>query len=470
MVQNKKLVDELKKYNSALEKHFTNLDFDSLSQLSEGSGNLSQNPEFYSIVATSIMDTKTEMALLRKNLSIEIEGMTKRMIVEQQNNFMEQMNKFYGKTIFELKENLNAHVLEINSNVSELKRDINNFSKKNTDFSKTLESFSGEISEFKQALVSIEEISNRNNNTKDNTKELFSKLSDFEEKIDKLLNEITKKNNFIETNVLGLNKKLVKIETRVLETEEILLNEKTLLEKESNKNKDSFENINSKIIEVENMLFNLESMSKNENKKLNKLEIRDLEEEELLINESALVQKGFSKNRENFTTIENKLTHVNNSLFKLESKSDKNAKNFTTIENKLTHVNNSLFKLESKSDKNAKNINKFEDFRIELEKSNLNKSIQRNNNNNQINNNVVNNVTEKNKIISKQDEIKPKIINLKEKENSILQVKAEVLSKINIKESPEIKIENKIQKTKMDSKIQRILEIDKRLEKLESLR
>jgi len=47
MVQNKKIVDELKKYNTALEKHFTNLDFDSLSQLSEGTGNLSQNPALW---------------------------------------------------------------------------------------------------------------------------------------------------------------------------------------------------------------------------------------------------------------------------------------------------------------------------------------------------------------------------------------------------------------------------------------
>ena len=425
MVQNKKIVDELKKYNTALEKHFTNLDFDSLSQLSEGTGNLSQNPEFYSIVATSIMDTKTEMALLRKNLSIEIEGMTKRMIQEQQNNFMEQMNKFYGKTIFELKENLNAHVLEINSNVSELKRDINNFSKKNTDFSKTLESFSDEISEFKQALVSIEEISNRNNNTK----ELFSKLNLFEDKIDKLLNEITKKNNFIETNVLGLNKKLVKIETRVLETEEILLNEKTLLEKESNKNKESFENIDTKIIEVENLLFKLESMSKDENKKLNRLEIRELEEEELLINETALVQTGFSKNK----------------------------KALSNIENKLTHVNNSLFKLESKSDKNSKSQNKFENFRANIENSNSNRTSEIKANNNF-------KPADKNKIMSKQTENKSNLnftnnlINSKEKENSILQVKAEVLSKLNIKESPHMKIENKIQKSKLDSKIQKILE------------
>lgn len=435
MVQNKKFVDELKKYNTALEKHFTNLDFDSLSQLSEGTGNLSQNPEFYSIVATSIMDTKTEMALLRKNLSIEIEGMTKRMIVEQQNNFMEQMNKFYGKTIFELKENLNSHVLEINSNVSELKRDINDFSKKNTDFSKTLDSFSDEISEFKQALVSIEEISNRNNNNK----ELFSKLNSFEDKIDKLLNEITKKNNFIETNVLGLNKKLVKIETRVLETEEILLNEKTLLEKESNKNENSFENMNSKIIEVENMLFKLESMSKAENKKLNRLEIRDLEEEELLINETALVQNGFSKNK----------------------------KALSSIENKLTHVNNSLFKLESKSDKNSKSQNKFENFRTNIENSNSNRTSQINAKSNFKH-------ADKNKNMSKQTENKSNsnfnYINSKEKENSILQVKAEVLSKLNIKESAEIKIENKIQKSKLDSKIQKILEIDKRLEKLDSLR
>ncbi len=135
MVQNKKMVDELKKYNFALEKHFNNLDFDSISTLSTNNNSIDlENNEFYSLIATSVMDTKTEMALLRKNLSVEIESMTKRMIQDEQKMFIDQMNKFYGKIIFELKENLNSHVIEINSEVVELKRDISEISNRNKDF------------------------------------------------------------------------------------------------------------------------------------------------------------------------------------------------------------------------------------------------------------------------------------------------------------------------------------------------
>lgn len=341
MVQNKKLVDELKKYNNALEKHFTNLDFDSISGFSDRGGtSISDKDEFYSLIATSIMDTKTEMALMRKNLSVEIEGMTRRMIQDEQNMFIEQMNKFYGKIIFELKENLNSHVKEINSDVAELKRDINEISLRNKDFSKNIESFGGEIGDFKQAIVSIGELSVKNNNS---SKELISKLNDFENKFDRLFNEISKKNNFIENNAMAINKKLVNIESKVHETEEIMLNERTLIEKELNQNRIGFDNVDIKFREMENFLLKLDNISKTETKKLATIiENRKTEKEELSLFETALVEKKKLQNKKGLSEVEQKLISVNNSLSKLGPKSTKNNNLLRQKENKKQVVNTTI--------------------------------------------------------------------------------------------------------------------------------
>lgn len=423
MVQNKKMVDELKKYNFALEKHFTNLDFDSISNLSQSSVSSSDKDEFYSLVATSILDTKTEMALMRKNLSVEIEGMTRRMIQDEQNMFIEQMNKFYGKIIFELKENLNSHVREINSDVAELKRDISEISSRNKDFSKDLQSFGQEITDFKQALNSLEELSLRNNNQK----ELVLKLSSFENKFDTLLNEISKKNGFIESNAMLINKKLAQIEKRVLETDEIMLNEKTLLEKELNQNKISFDNVDSKFRQIENFLFKLESVAKNQDKKLNKFQTRELGSEELLLNQNSKLENMSKQNKNSFSDIEKNLRTINNSNFKLQEKSDKSKIN---LKNKLEKNENSIQKVKVEKKEKEEIINK--------EKV----------------------------VLSKQKELKNKVMIQKEDE---FEVKQQVLSKPNFKEELKLDIEEK-KSQKMESKIEKILEINKRLEKLESLR
>lgn len=323
MVQNKKLLDELKKYNGALEKHFVNLDFDSLSQLSESSSNLSQNPEFYSIVATSIMDTKTEMALLRKNLSVEIEGMTKRMIAEEQNNFKDQMNKFYGKIIFELKENLNSHVIEINSNVSELKREVGNFSKNNKEFSKTLDNIGQEIRDFKKDLILLEELSIRNNNSN----EVFSKLSNFEDKLDKLLTEITKKNIFIENNSLGLNKKIAQIETKVITTDKSLMYINDSISKLETKVIKSDKNLSEEIIinlekKFSDQKSNFEKLLIEKNKKPNfNLENKPLLEVKTeVLSESNLTEKNVIEIKaQKIDSKIQKILEINKRIEKLES-------------------------------------------------------------------------------------------------------------------------------------------------------
>ena len=86
MVLNNDLIGDLKKYNKELESHFSNLDFSSINDFSSSKSNYEES-EYFSLFANNLMDLKTEMALMRKNLTSDVEGMVHRLIKEEQESF-----------------------------------------------------------------------------------------------------------------------------------------------------------------------------------------------------------------------------------------------------------------------------------------------------------------------------------------------------------------------------------------------
>ena len=72
----KKIVDELKKYNKELERHIPGLDIDVVRETKIFQN--AQNEDYFTLFAENLMDLRTELALLRKNISTDVEGMVLR--------------------------------------------------------------------------------------------------------------------------------------------------------------------------------------------------------------------------------------------------------------------------------------------------------------------------------------------------------------------------------------------------------
>ena len=152
MTVKKELLAELKKYNKELEKHVPNVDFTTLVKAMPNSTSEDINDESFSILATSLVDLRTEMALMRKNLSNEIEAIVLDSIRNQQNSFLEQTNKVYTTIITDLKQSFSSYIKEMNSEVSDLKKELANISSQNNLFDKRLTYFNESINEFRKAM------------------------------------------------------------------------------------------------------------------------------------------------------------------------------------------------------------------------------------------------------------------------------------------------------------------------------
>lgn len=220
MVNKKHIIDDLKKFNEDLDKHLPklNLDFienaDSLKNLDDDTA------KYLSLLSSNIVDLRTEMALLRKNLSGDVEGMVLRQVSKFQQNFMNQINAFYSRAILELKESFGIYVREANLEIVKLKKDLNE-AMPQIDFLST---------STKDIHSELELMSQRINSGFSNLID-GNQLMEIGEKLDILKTEISNKNNYIETNILNLNKKIIGLEDNFLD----MKNQKFLREKQEDK-------------------------------------------------------------------------------------------------------------------------------------------------------------------------------------------------------------------------------------------
>ena len=214
MDSKKDIIKELKEFNKALENHMPNLELDYIKDINV-SGKEKDTEEYFALLANNIMELRTEMALTRKNLSTEVEGMVMRSVSEQQNKFFDQIKKFYGVIIMEIKDNLSNHLKDITDEMNSLKRKYNEISLQNENFANLLD----------DALIDLKEVTSHSedntNSIKDMTSFSKSRFDNFYGKLEQLGNDINKRKFYFEDNLIKLNKRLSRIEGMV---EEIAIN------------------------------------------------------------------------------------------------------------------------------------------------------------------------------------------------------------------------------------------------------
>ncbi len=118
-------LEELKKYNRELEMHLSGMKFDMLANKNVFDNENYNHDEFSTLLANNLLDLKTEMALMRKNLVDGMEGMVLRMIKENNDTFAKQIQTFYNQIFLEVKNSFNGYIEEVTQELSNIKKDFN---------------------------------------------------------------------------------------------------------------------------------------------------------------------------------------------------------------------------------------------------------------------------------------------------------------------------------------------------------
>jgi len=150
--KNKKLIEELKHYNDELEKHISGVDVDLVSKSLRQSTSGQENKEFQVIFSQNLIDLRTEVSLLRKNLSVDIENMVMKVVNGQQNQFTEKMNNLFLQTTFEMKTYLSETLVSFGEEMSNIKKSYNEMTIQNSNLNSEISKLSDEISFLKSQI------------------------------------------------------------------------------------------------------------------------------------------------------------------------------------------------------------------------------------------------------------------------------------------------------------------------------
>jgi hypothetical protein len=200
---NKKLIDELKKYNSELDKHVTGVDMNLMSRSLKNSSPSQQNEEFNHLFSQNLLDLRTEVSLLRKNLSVDIEGMVMKVVNNQQNLFSEKMNNLFLQTTLDMKTFLNDMVMNFGTEITQIKKSYNDMSIQNSNIISQVSSLSDEV------LVLRDEIHSQKNTQ--NQLEISRKLDEIENTIQLSTSLINENNQNLTSHFSKFNKSLTNL-------------------------------------------------------------------------------------------------------------------------------------------------------------------------------------------------------------------------------------------------------------------
>ena len=125
MVVKKDIISEFKQLNKELEKHLGKIGTDVLIEKQLNSiqeNDLTIDSENLTLISSSLIDIRTEMALLRKHFSNDIENIVLNSVKEQQQIFLKSMNSFQANLALEMKKNFSFELKDLTSEIRELKR------------------------------------------------------------------------------------------------------------------------------------------------------------------------------------------------------------------------------------------------------------------------------------------------------------------------------------------------------------
>lgn len=157
MASKKTFVDELKKYNKELEVHIPNLNFDFLKSENFFNDEQDYKSDVSSLIASNLIDLKTELSLVRRNLSDTIEGMVMRSLAEQQSQFAKFVDDFYKKMTLSFKGTISSFEEELGTEFSKMRKDVEKISLSGKLLSDKLDLFGTDLLEFRSVLTGLDD-------------------------------------------------------------------------------------------------------------------------------------------------------------------------------------------------------------------------------------------------------------------------------------------------------------------------
>lgn len=213
MVSNKKIIDELKKFNDDLDKHLPHLSTESLVN-KEVFQKSSDNNEMLTLLASNMVDLRTELNLMRKNIVGDMHSMMMKLISEEQKMFMEQINSVYTKSLVEIKQNFGSYITSINEEIVEVRKEFNKIARQGDNLKNNFENFGTLMSNFSSTLAEFDK--NMSNPAKEINEQLKQLNINLKDSSSQILDENSKNHEEISKAVTFIkDQELAKIDLRL---------------------------------------------------------------------------------------------------------------------------------------------------------------------------------------------------------------------------------------------------------------
>lgn len=204
--------------------------------------------EFSSLVAGNLMDIKTEMGLMRRNITSQVEGMVTRALAKQQGEFMNQARDLFAKSTMELKRNFSAQSKYFEQSMFEFKKEISQINDFQNEFTRSLSDMKAEISELKGC---VDDFSSQTPKLSSKIESSYDMISQIENKLSSMESFNKNKTHYVENNLLTLNKKLAQIEKTSKDMGQSIESNKSFMENTDSKILGNVDILNKKIMSME---------------------------------------------------------------------------------------------------------------------------------------------------------------------------------------------------------------------------
>lgn len=176
-------IKELKKYNQDLDKYFTQVPFSVEESTMERAPVSEQLQE---LIASNIMDVRTEIALMRKHLAADLEGMLARQVASQQQQFHELMSKMGLSLLEQVRDQVVTTLEDVHRELAGVRKIFSQMKVQEEENGKIVHKFQLQMLDFDSALARFDTI------TKTLHQEVRERFIGYENEVTQLSERMTK--------------------------------------------------------------------------------------------------------------------------------------------------------------------------------------------------------------------------------------------------------------------------------------
>lgn len=209
MVLKNQLLKDLERYNKELDKHVGSVDTDLLvEKASLAAGETEGTDEFFTLLSSQFMDLRTEVNLLRKHLTNDVQNMANKVMEDNQKHVISLLKSIESKIFLETRQSLNNHFELMSSELGSLKDKVEDQEHKMGMLTSDLSEIRDMIqSDFGEVHNSSSSLANKIKSVEESLKSaVLSKrdVLEFHDKQKKLLKNLVESNKRIQGNVRAI--------------------------------------------------------------------------------------------------------------------------------------------------------------------------------------------------------------------------------------------------------------------------